>query len=184
MLGTVTGPLLLKTLRDPDAGEARREFDERYRPVLQAFARRLGLSDQPAEQAVADTLDAFVSRLRSGEFDAAEGELRDWFLAVARQHIAAASLSAQDTLSSPEELQQVWSSEWRRAIIRHALAELYEDEAENSHVLQAFELHCLEKHNAGEVASELGMSRSAVFSAKNRLMERLRGRVEQLEDEF
>jgi len=184
MPGTVTGPRLLESLREDATSDARAAFDERYSPVLLAFARRLGPCELPPEELVARALDAFVADFTAGVFDPSKGQLRDWLFASAQAHIAGASLSAQDPLSSPEELEQVWRAEWRRAIVRRALQELYEDETENSHVLQAFELHCLEKRNANEVAHELGMSRSAVFSAKSRLMERLSGRVGQLEDEF
>lgn len=184
MQDTVTGPLLLDGLRENASGEARAAFDERYGPVLLAFARRLGPLEQPPEALVSTTLDAFGAELQAGAFERGEGELRDWLFGLAEAHIAGASLSAQDSLSSPAELAEIWRAEWRRAIVRRALQELYEDETENSHILQAFELFCLEKHNANDVASELGMSRSAVFSAKTRLMERLSSRVAQLEDEF
>ena len=175
---------LLETLRDPHAAAGRVEFEGRYRPALLGFARRVGLSDHEVDEAVGATLEAFVRELRAGRLDGRSDSMSELLFDVARTHIADASLSAQDVLSSPGELEEIWKAEWRRAIVRRALDELYLDESENSHVLQAFELHCLEKHPADEVASELGMSHSAVFRAKSRLMDRLRERVKQLEAEF
>ena len=49
---------------------------------------------------------------------------------------------------------------------------------------KAFELHALERRQVNAVASELNMSRSAVFSSKNRLMEHLREIVATLEERY
>ena len=179
-----TPSVLLDTLRTPAGNGARQEFDDRYRPALLGFARRVGLTGGDVDEAVQSALDAFVRDLRAGRLEGRDRGMRELLFDVARRHVADASLSAQDALSSPGELEGIWRAEWRRAIVRRALDELYADEHENSHVLQAFELHCLEKHSADEVASDLGMSRSAVFSAKQLLMQRLRERVAELLDEF
>ena len=47
---------LLEALLDPADDEIWQDFDRRYRPILIAFARRLGLPDEDAADAAHDTL--------------------------------------------------------------------------------------------------------------------------------
>lgn len=174
---------LLESLLDPADAEGLSRFTARYRPVLLGFGRRVGVGEE-ADLRADQTLARFLEEHRNAPTDEREGDLRDRLFAAAMEVIAGGSLAALAPLSSSEDLRVIWDAEWRRAIVRHALEELYRDPDSDSRVLQAFELHCLERRPANEVAAELGMSRTAVFSAKQRLMEHLRTRVAQLEEEF
>src|SRR5882672_6361039 len=83
-----TTTLLLAGLTDPANREIWREFDDRYRPVLQAFARRLGLADEDADEIAQDVLARFVERYRAGEYDRERGRLRSWIFGIARTRVA------------------------------------------------------------------------------------------------
>lgn len=174
---------LLEALLDPADEEGLARFTGRYRPVLLGFGRRVGAGEE-ADSRAEETLARFLEAHRKAPAEERRLDLGDRLFEAARQGIADESLAALEPLSSPADLRAIWDAEWRRAIVRHALDELYVDPDSDSRVLQAFELHCLERRQANEVAAELGMSRSAVFSAKQRLMEHLRTRVAQLEEEF
>ena len=73
---TRTNTVLLLGLAEPDNQAAWSEFDARYRPVLVAFARRLGMQEAEAQDVAQDTLLRAVQDFRQGKFDAARGRLR------------------------------------------------------------------------------------------------------------
>ena len=81
---TRTTTALLEALLDPADDEVWQDFDRRYRPILIAFAQRLGLPDEDAAQ---DTLTRFVRSYREGKYDRDRGRLRSWIIGIARHCI-------------------------------------------------------------------------------------------------
>lgn len=192
---TTTNTLLLQGLKDVDDLDTWREFDRRYRPVLFGFARRLGLHQEDAAEAAQETLVAFCQEYRAGRYDRDRGRLRSWLFTLARTRAAGIhrqrdrargleGISALDDVPDPVRSDEIWEQEWRRAVIQQGLAELRANTRTDPRGLRAFELLCLEEYPAARVAEELGMTSNAVYVAKHRALERLRGILQRLEAEF
>ena len=195
-MGTLptTTSILLETLQDPGAHEAWRLFDGRYRPVLFAFAKRLGLSEADAREAAQDALADFAQEIRAGRYDAERGRLRAWLFTIARTRAARRKLrvaqeagargeSALAQLPDDHTLSALWEEQWRRALLVRAWAELREKAQLDPSTLDIFEALTVEGRSADEVARERGMTANAVYQAKFRAMEKLRAILARLEDD-
>ena len=184
---TATSTSLLVGLKDHPADQAWSQFCERYRPVLTAFARRLGLSEHDAEDAAQETLVAFLEAYRRGEYDRDKGRLRNWLLGIAKNKVrylqrqkgrdlvivAGDDQSGVMTkIADDQSISELWEAEWRRAVIKVCLAQV-RSQVEAS-TMQAFELLTLSERPAEEVASQLGMTVNAILKAKRRVLARMR----------
>jgi RNA polymerase sigma-70 factor (ECF subfamily) len=190
---TTTNTILLDGLRDPQNNSVWREFDQRYRPVIEAFARKLGLSDADAADAAQETLADFVRDYRAEKFDRNRGRLRSWIFGIARHRVidqlrARARRrewrgeSAIGDEAGPDELTPLWEAEWRRAMLRQAMRELYASPKLEPRTIQAFERVAFEQRPAAEVAAEVGMTVDQVYVAKSRVVQRLRQILGELEE--
>jgi DNA-directed RNA polymerase specialized sigma24 family protein len=79
---TRTSTILLQRLKDRGDDAIWREFDTRYRPVLLAVGRRLGLGLADAEDAAQETLVAFLAEYKEGRYRREMGRLRDWLAGI------------------------------------------------------------------------------------------------------
>ncbi len=177
---------LLTTLSKTPRGEAaqpKAELAGRYRPVLQAFARRIGVEASKIEAAVEAAMEGLYENAWAEDFDP-ELETRERLFGLMKIHIAEVSLSASNPLQTDEALHTAWEAEWRRGLVRFSITVLSKSTDTDARALQAFELHVIEKHTAGDVAKELGMSHTAVFGAKNLLLGKLQRLMGELEGRF
>lgn len=177
-----TSRSLLATLAAGD-DTPRTELEARYRPVLQSFARRVGLEERVVTAASDAALVGLWTDVRRAPFDPSV-EPRERLFAQARDHIAEKSLTASDVLQTEEAMRKAWELEWRQGLVRFALQSLSQAEDTDARALQAFELHDIEKRSAAEVAKELHMTPTAVFAAKNQVRAKLEALVQQLESAF
>lgn len=171
------GRELVAALAGPDAEPARAELQRRYRPLLLAYGRRVGVAEGALDGAVARALDDLAA-------PTAPDGMRERLYEAACRHVADASLSASDLLQTAAAQRAAWDHEWRAALVRFGLAELARSGEHEERALRAFELHGIEKRPAGEVAEDLGMSRSAVLGARSRLLASMQVVLERLERDF
>jgi RNA polymerase sigma-70 factor, ECF subfamily len=180
-----TNTVLLAGLCDPQNQEVWREFDERYRPVVVAFARRLQLSHADAEEVAQETLVRFVEEYRAGRYERGRGRLRSWVFGMARARAAdfkrralrrreERGESALEEVASDVELEGLFEEEWHRALLRDALAELRNGTRTDPQSIRALEMLALEQKPAAEIAAALGMTPNAVYAAKHRALVHLR----------
>jgi RNA polymerase sigma-70 factor (ECF subfamily) len=162
------------------------DFCQRYRPVVISFGRSLGLSEQDAQDAAQDTLLKFVTAYRDGQYERDRGRLRNWLMVISRSRVrdiqrrrrevilADKSNTAAFVEKIPDDrtMDEIWEREWQQAILNQCMAEL-RNKVEKKTV-EAFELFVIQDWPAEKVAAHLGMSRSAVYQAKNRLISHLR----------
>lgn len=71
-----TNTALLEGLRETGNDAIWKVFCTRYRPVVIAVARRLGLNADEAEDATQEALLAFATAYRQGKYDRDKGRLR------------------------------------------------------------------------------------------------------------
>lgn len=187
-----TNTELLAGLADPENAAVWEEFDGRYRPVLLAFARRLGLSADDAQDAVQETLAAFVAEFRQGRYQRDRGRLRAWLFAIARTRVAQhrrreeqrqhwRGESALAELPAENSWSGLWEEEWRRAILRAAYAELGTSTRTDACTLEAFRRTTLGREAPATVAAELGMTVNAVYLARHHILAQLKELVARLE---
>ncbi len=192
---TRTTTALLDGLFDAGNEAVWREFDDRYRPILIAFGRRLGLRENDAADVAQETLLQFVREYRAGRYDRARGRLRSWILAIARPRVAAIyrakdvkrevrGESAFVDLHDEHQLTGIWDAERRAAILREALDELKSTTRASDRTVKAFELFAVRRMPVPEIAAELGMSRHDVYLAKSRMAERLRDIIARIEKAY
>ncbi len=190
---TATNTDLLERLLDSADQEIWREFDERYRQVVVAFARRLGLQEADAADAAQDALIQFAKQYRAGKYDRDRARLRSWLLGIAKRCAIAQQRkqrrqkgwrgeSAFDQRPPDATINDVWEEEWRNAILRQSMHELRAEAKIHSATIHAFELYAYENLPVKEVAEAVGMTVNQVYVAKSRVIKRLQEIMGQLED--
>jgi len=183
----VTSTSLLEGLLDPQNDRVWTEFFDRYGPIVRGFARKLGLREHEADDAVQETMVTFVTKYREGGYDRQKGRLRSWLCGLAQhkiQHIRdrrrkrerhdagqAEDGRSLESIPDANDAAELWEAEWRHAVIRHCL-ELIRDETDPIH-LRAFELYTLQGWSADDVAAELNISRNVVYLSKSRVLSRV-----------
>jgi RNA polymerase sigma factor (sigma-70 family) len=192
-----TSTTLLEGLHDRDNIGIWREFCLRYREMLIAFGVRLGLTGADAEDTAQNTLVAFVSAYRRGEYQRQQGRLRTWLSGIARHKIAdhkrkrwdycvvvggAETSRYVDQIADDHTVDDIWETEWRRAILKKCL-KLVREEFDAS-TMMAFELSMLNDWKVGDVADHLGVSRGAVYHARSRVPKRMREIAKSLEEDW
>ncbi len=187
-----TTTALLNNLHDADNDAAWREFDDRYRPILLGFSRRLGLSDADAVDVAQETTIQFIKEYREGKYDRGRGRLRSWLLAIARFRVAgiyrkratnriSRGESAMVDLPRDDELEAAWDTERRMTILRKALEQLQANTRIADKTVRAFEMVALQQLPPSHVAQELGINENDVYLAKSRVASKLREIVAGLE---
>ena len=195
-LPTATSTALLQGLKQADA-TVWVDFTARYRPIVVAYARRLGLRPGDAEDVAQETLGAFAQAYREGRYERDRGRLRAWLFGIAsntlrdhcrrgqrRARVAGAPPPTGFLENLPDERTQVdaWDEEWREAVLRQALARVKGEVQAGT--FEAFRLFAVEQQPAAQVAARLSITENAVFCAKQRVLRRLRELLADLEDSF
>jgi RNA polymerase sigma-70 factor (ECF subfamily) len=192
-----TRPTLLVRLRDPDAGAAWSQFVEIYAPLLYGFARKKGLQDADAADVTQEALRAVAQALPRLEYDPQRGCFRAWLFTVVRSKLAAfrhrqgrqplgsgdpdqlALLHEQPAPESDEE--QVWRQDYRQHLFNWAAAQVRP--AVEATTWQAFWQTAALGRRAREVAAGLGLTVSAVYMARSRVLARIKAQIAQVQGE-
>lgn len=192
---TQTTTQLLESLRDPSNEGMWRLFDERYRPVLKAFARQQGMSEEDAGEVAQATLAQFTADYRAGRYDRSRGRLSSWIIGIARnrvvdigrarqRHRQQRGESALVDVSDDSTVHLAWNEARRRVIFEKALGMLHSDTRMGVQTIKAFDLCAVRGVPAEAAAAECGMTVAEVYVAKNRAIKKLREIVAQLTEEF
>lgn len=199
--GTITGvitrtsTILLEGLKDLGNDLAWVEFDRRYRSLLMAVAHRVGLSDSDAEDAVQDTLAAFMEQYRHGNFNRQKGRLRDWLAGIMifkardiqRQSMRREKQGGRDSAGKgaieeieDKSIQSAFEEEWSNALLRQCLEEVRQEVSPQAY--ESFELFALHQWPARQVADRLGISMDLVYQNKRRVIGRIRQLLPRMEE--
>lgn len=180
---------LLDRLR-ADGDEVWEEFTRFYTPLLVRFAERLGLQDQDVDEVVQSVLvDIFRGRA-SFTYERSKGRFRNYLKKavvsklgklIRQARRAGTPTDELPELSIEDDLERRWEEEYRRHVLREALA-LVRAQVE-PRTYQAFDLYALQGVDAREVARFLGVTVAVVYTSKNRVLERLRPLVQELMNE-
>lgn len=189
----VTSTTLLQGLRDPANRTAWAGYVGRYRPLVVAWARRLGLPHGDAEDLAQAALLDFSSAYRAGRYDRSRGRLSSWLFGIVRNHVrrwhehagrerarGTAGEAVLEQVPAEDALERLWREEWAAAVLRAALAQVRREVAPAT--LRAFERFVLDELPAAQVARELDTTQNAVFKAKRRVLARVRELLPELEE--
>jgi RNA polymerase sigma factor (sigma-70 family) len=192
---TRTSTALLEGLKDFSRESTWQEFDRRYRPLLIAVGRRLGLGVIDAEDAAQETLAAFLVRYRQGDYSREKGRLRDWLAGIMTHKVRDVQRGQMRgergrQAATPELLEQVadasvqqaMEQEWSRTLLRHCLEEVRRETAPQA--FESFDLFALQGYSGQEVAAKLGISEDVVYQNKRRILQRLRESMAQWEGQW
>ena len=83
-----TTSALLDGLLEPGNEAIWREFDGRYRPIIFAFTRKLGLDESDAADVAQEAMLRFVQEYRAGKYDRQRGRLRSWIIGIVKYRAA------------------------------------------------------------------------------------------------
>ena len=177
---------LLEQLGDsPDPDSWDRLVDV-YSPLLRSWLARYDVQAADADDLVQDVMLVLMRELPSFQHNQRPGAFRNWLRRIVvnrlrnfwRQRgrdVSGGSELARrlDALEdSGSQLSRVWEREHDRHLSRQLLELIEPRFAETTR--QAFRRLVLDGAKADQVASELGLSLSAVFTAKSRVLRELR----------
>ncbi|HEY2587530.1 MAG TPA: sigma-70 family RNA polymerase sigma factor [Tepidisphaeraceae bacterium] len=188
---TRTSTALLEGLKDRANPQAWQEFDQRYRPLLLAVAARLRLAAADAEDAVQETLAAFVVAYGAGKYQAQAGRLRDWLAGIMvhkvrdlqrRRRPGGSPEALRDVAVTDPAIAEAIEQEWASAVLRDCLERVRL--AVLPQTYESFDLFALRDWPAEKVAAHLGVSVDVVYQNKRRVLERIRRLLPTVEAEW
>jgi RNA polymerase sigma-70 factor, ECF subfamily len=187
----ITSTLLLDQLKDPAQQAAWAGLDARYRRMLIAFARSLGMTEADAEDVAQWTLAEFARSYQAGGYERGRGRLRSWITGIARNRAAMIRRaharrriqhgeSAIDIMTDESSLTRIWEQEQEREVFRRAMEMLQQSSKFSPTTLKVFDLVAVRGQSAEQASVECGITVDEVYVAKSRLTRRLRELVQQV----
>jgi RNA polymerase sigma-70 factor (ECF subfamily) len=181
--------LIVRLRTDADQA-AWAEFVEIYQPVVYRLARRKGLQDADAEDLAQQVLAAVAGAVRRWDPDPERGRFRAWLNRIAHNLIintltrrtpdrAAGGDSAADLLAcksaddGPDS--DLLRVEYRREIFQWAARQVRAEFRPET--WEAFWQTAVEGRPPAEVAGELNKVVGAIYTARGRVMRRLREKI-------
>jgi len=188
---------LLLRARTGDEG-AWQDLCELYRPLIAGWLRRQAVPEADIDDLVQEIFLAVLRGLPSFSHSGRRGAFRTWLRTIAYNYSCdywksparrtaasgeGAARSALGLLEDPDSpLSRYWDEEHDRYVLR-CLFEAVELEFEPVTV-RAFQLMALDGASGAQAADELGISLTAVYIAKSRVLRRLRELAEGLLDDL
>lgn len=186
---------LLIRIQDPGDGDAWAEFASLYRPVVYRIARLRGLQDADAQDLSQKVLVSLSHSIGKWQIDPDRAKFRTWLTCVVRNAIidelrrhqpdqaggGSTCQLALDQFANEDQIAEQLVHESRREIFRNA-ARVIRCEFEDS-TWQAFWLTTVEGLSPTEAASRLGQSVGSVYTARSRVMSRLKEKVRDYDSE-
>ncbi len=188
-----TSESLLFRLRESDNSEAWSRFSELYTPLIFFWARKNGLDAHDSSDLVQEVMTLVFQKLPEFQYDpnrSFRGWLRQVTLNKHRERLRKKKLNvdavSQTHLSNlPENGQaasagQTWDQDYCRNLVGTAIDLMRKEFAPQT--WQALKLFVSTDKTAQEIADATGVSTSTIYTAKSRLMKRLRQDLEGLMD--
>lgn len=167
--------------------------------MIYAFARRAGLTDAEANDALQETLLTVARRADAFRYDPGKGSFKGWLLQIARWRVAdqfqkrlptqphlprtgetgrTATIARAMDPAAPE-LEAVWNTEWHRNLLETALQRVKGKVSARQY--QIFDCYVVKEWPAQRVQRDLGVNLAQVYLAKHRVAALLRKEVEALQ---
>jgi RNA polymerase sigma-70 factor (ECF subfamily) len=188
----LTRPSLLLRIRDGANREAWQQFVSLYAPLVYQFGRKRGLQDADAADLTQLVFGEVARTINRLDYDPDRGSFRGWLLAVTRNQMYKLLSRGRrdqrhkggdllDDVAAKDVDQAIWDEEYPRRLFRWATQRVRREFEDGT--WQAFWRTAVDGRSAKEVGDALQMSVGAVYTAKSRVVSRLRKVIEQVEDE-
>lgn len=187
---------LLIRLADPANNAAWEEFLKVYEVAIYRYACSRGLQPTDAEDITQKVLAAVMDKARAWEPDAAKGSFGAWLFTVTRNLAAKAwhdrkrgvigsgdsgvNLILSQIPEPSEEEKTIFHLEYRRALF-HWAAEQVRDQVQPT-TWRAFWMTAVEAQKSEAVAQTLGLSTASVYTARCRVLAKIRKAIEGLDN--
>lgn len=193
---------LLSRLKRLDDDASWQEFHQLYHRLIFSFARRKGLTETEAQDAVQDTLVAVARTMPSFQYDPARCSFKAWLRHLAEKRIidlirrrqragpspaAPAGTELEDLLAAQPDPgvpspDAVWDEEWRRQILETAIERV--KAKANPRQFRVFHSLVVQEIPAKEVRDMFEMSLAAIYVARHRIAAAVRHEARRLEKEL
>ncbi|WP_147866401.1 RNA polymerase sigma factor [Stieleria maiorica] len=188
-----TRPSLLMRIRDPRDRQAWTEFSALYRPVVCRMARQRGMQPADAEDLAQQVLLAISRAIEGFDVDNGRAKFRTWLKTIARRAIINAltrgvpdrAVGGSDVIDllnqqpADDEQTQTLMMQYRREIFLVAASQIRDEFQPQT--WQAFYSSVVLGHDVRQVAETLGRSCGSVYTARSRVMKRLKDKVQELD---
>ncbi len=155
-------------------------------------ARRIGLTEAEAQDAVQSAMLSFFEAYREGKYQRERGRLSAFLITILRARAIDVRRRVlnrrENTLPieaverfSQADVTRFWMDERQNQILSQALDEIRQQGADER-MIAAFKLFGIRATEIAEVTSRLGMTREEVYNAKYRITQRLQPIVARLDD--
>ena len=183
---------LLLRLKDQSEG-AWDEFVHIYEHSIYSLCRKKGLQHADASDVTQEVLLVVHTSIADWKLARSTGRFRAWLFTVTRNAVIdtltrsgreatrVAKLSERAREATPQSEECTFEEEYRHTLFCWA-AEKVQSEV-HAHTWQAFWRTAVEDHDVNEVAQLLGLSVSSVYTAKCRVLARLRKWIAKIEND-
>jgi RNA polymerase sigma factor (sigma-70 family) len=190
---------LLVRLRDSADEAAWKEFVELYTPLVYGYARKQGLQDADAADLCQDVLRAVAGAVGRLDYDPQRGAFRNWLFTVVRRKLARWRTAQKNRTRGSGDpavnqlLQQCpapaedeaegdadWEAAWSDRLFAWACEQVRRDV--RAVTWQAFWRTAIEDQPGRQVAADLGLTVAAVYSARSRVLARLRELIQSVQE--
>jgi RNA polymerase sigma factor (sigma-70 family) len=192
---------LLLRLKDRDDNVSWKVFFDTYWRLIYRMAKKAGLTDEDADDAVQETVLAVVRLLPGFTYDPSKGSFKGWLFSLTRYRIMLqmrkraregrfvterpgrqsrpGETSTTDRVPDPNgaEIERIWDREWEENLKEAALERVKRQADSKS--FQVFDL-CLRGHTPADIARTLRITRGEVYLIRHRLTKLLRKKMERL----
>jgi RNA polymerase sigma-70 factor (ECF subfamily) len=193
-----TRATLLGRLKNFDDHASWQEFFDIYWPLVYGFARKAGLTDAEAQDAVAETFAVVAQKMPDFKYDPAIGTFKAWLLTLTRWRIAdqfrkrgplAIHSPPGDTARTatidriPDEknpgLDALWDADWQKTLYAAALDHVRQQVDPKQ--FQIFDFYVKHEWPPEKVAKTFSVTVNQVYIAKTRVLDKLQSEVRRLE---
>jgi RNA polymerase sigma-70 factor, ECF subfamily len=170
--------LLHRLCNQPVDGDWER-FVRLFTPLLQRWARRLGVNNDAAEDLLQETFVLLIRKLPEFQYDPSKS-FRAWLwtvfrhtaLALHKRKPCAGAAEQLEQLVSPDSVVEASEAEYRRYLLGRVVQIVQKDFPEST--WNIFRMVAIEGRAGVDVARECGVSVNAVYLARGRVLARLR----------
>jgi len=190
-----TSESLLVRLQSTGTDEAWARFSDLYTPLIFYWARRNGLGSHDAADLVQEVMALVFQKLPEFQYDPRRS-FRSWLRTVTlnkhRERLRRKSIKIDNVSQSQlvnvagngsgpgEAAGQTWDRDYSANLVSHAIDLMRKEFAPET--WNALKLFVTSDRTAQEISTETGVSTSTIYSAKSRLMKRMRQELDGLLD--
>jgi RNA polymerase sigma factor (sigma-70 family) len=195
---SATKPSLLIRLRDERDAAAWSQFVEIYGPLMYEFLRKRSLQDSDAADLTQEVLASVASAIKTFDCSPDRGSFRGWLLRIVKNELNGfwrtrdrRAVGTGDTQMGEFLREQpephngdasAWDEEYQKRMFQFA-AERVRDNFQPS-TWQAFWETTVEGQSINQVAKRLGLTNSAIYKARQRVIGQIKQQVKHVEGDL